>query len=191
MHAAVRACFPPDLDETQGRVLWRVDGQAQTYTLYIVAPEEPDRAVIVDQAGWPSRPGETADYGRFLGALVSNQEWAFRLTANPVRSLPSDGGRRGRVVPHVTPAQQVEWLRTQQARHGFEVLDARVDRRQDLAFVKGRQDQSQRVTLRTAEFNGLLRVADPDALRSALVTGIGRGRAYGCGLLTLARPASA
>lgn len=188
MHAAVRACFPPDLEERHGRVLWRLDANANTYTLYIVGPEEPDRAVIVDQAGWASRPGETADYGRFLDSLVTNQEWAFRLTANPVRSLPSNGAGRGRVVPHVTPEQQVEWLRTQQDRHGFDLIDVRVDRRRDLAFVKGRPDEKQRVTLRTAQFNGLLRVTDPHALRSALVLGIGRGRAYGCGLLTLARP---
>ncbi|MFE1130066.1 type I-E CRISPR-associated protein Cas6/Cse3/CasE [Streptomyces albidoflavus] len=43
------------------------------------------------------------------------------------------------------------------------------------------------VHLRTATYDGLLDVTDPDALRQTLVEGIGHGRAYGCGLLTLAR----
>ncbi|WP_127452791.1 type I-E CRISPR-associated protein Cas6/Cse3/CasE [Streptomyces sp. B29(2018)] len=43
------------------------------------------------------------------------------------------------------------------------------------------------VHLRTATYDGLLDVTDPDALRQPLVEGIGHGRAYGCGLLTLAR----
>jgi CRISPR system Cascade subunit CasE len=35
-------------------------------------------------------------------------------------------------------------------------------------------------------FEGRLLITDPDALRAALVTGIGPAKGYGCGLLTLA-----
>lgn len=44
------------------------------------------------------------------------------------------------------------------------------------------------VTLGTAVFEGQLRVADVKRLREALMSGIGRAKAYGCGLMTLARP---
>lgn len=200
LHAAVRACFPPDIDESAARVLWRLDHDGYEHTLYVVGPEEPDLRVIVDQAGWSTRPGESADYEPLLDSLVSGQERRFRLVANPVRSLaPAPGARRGKVVPHVTPAQQSAWLVDRAPRHGFEIRsaggadgqspDVVVDRRADLRF--GRRDASQnergRVTLRTARFEGTLRVTDPGALRAALTHGIGRGRAYGCGLLTLAR----
>ena len=63
-----------------------------------------------------------------------------------------------------------------------------VTRRADLSFGKhddagpGRRRQ---VTLRQARFDGTLRVVDAAVLRTALVQGIGRGKAYGCGLLTL------
>ena len=43
------------------------------------------------------------------------------------------------------------------------------------------------VRLSIATFEGVLEVSDPQALRHAVVNGIGRGKAYGCGLLTLAR----
>ncbi|WP_373920440.1 type I-E CRISPR-associated protein Cas6/Cse3/CasE [Streptomyces sp. B29(2018)] len=43
------------------------------------------------------------------------------------------------------------------------------------------------VHLRTATYDGLLDVADPDTLRQTLTDGIGHGKAYGYGLLTLAR----
>ncbi|MCE7081877.1 type I-E CRISPR-associated protein Cas6/Cse3/CasE [Streptomyces sp. ST2-7A] len=42
------------------------------------------------------------------------------------------------------------------------------------------------VTMVTATFDGRLEVTDPDALRRTLTLGLGRGRAYGCGLMTLA-----
>lgn len=205
MHAAVRACFPPDLDESAARVLWRVDRVEQAFTLYIVGPEPPDLDVVGDQAGWPSRPGRTADYAPLLDGLRPGLERSFRLTANPVRSLPAQGTRRGKVVPHVTVAQQQEWLVQKAGSCGFElrttatgarddgvdldVPDVTVTRREDLSFSRRSEDgdSTGRVTLRTATFDGSLRVTDASALRHALTHGIGRARAYGCGLLTLAR----
>lgn len=199
MHAAVRACFPPDLDQTKARVLWRVDRREHEHVLYVVGPEDPDRAIIVDQAGWPSRPGETADYRPLLDGLHVGHERAFRLTANPVKSLPADGAKRGKVVPHVTAAQQQAWLIEKAPFWGFEIRtveseagdqpDVLVDHRQDLSFErKGPEGSGRgRVTLRVASFAGSLRVTDLDLFRQSLTQGVGRGRAYGCGLLTLAR----
>ncbi|MDB1087701.1 type I-E CRISPR-associated protein Cas6/Cse3/CasE [Streptomyces sp. ACA25] len=43
-----------------------------------------------------------------------------------------------------------------------------------------------RVTLVTATFDGRLRVTDADKLRRTLTAGLGRAKAYGCGLMTLA-----
>jgi CRISPR system Cascade subunit CasE len=54
--------------------------------------------------------------------------------------------------------------------------------RRTLRFRRGQQT----VTLRVATFDGRFRVVDPTALRAALVNGIGRAKAYGCGLMTLA-----
>ncbi|WP_340561934.1 type I-E CRISPR-associated protein Cas6/Cse3/CasE [Streptomyces sp. GSL17-111] len=46
--------------------------------------------------------------------------------------------------------------------------------------------KSQPVTLVTVTFEGRLEVTDPALLRRTLTQGIGRAKAYGCGLLTLA-----
>lgn len=43
-----------------------------------------------------------------------------------------------------------------------------------------------RVTISTATFQGRHRVTDAEALRAALLTGIGPAKGYGQGLLTLA-----
>jgi CRISPR system Cascade subunit CasE len=42
------------------------------------------------------------------------------------------------------------------------------------------------VTIAKATFDGKMVVTDPKALKSAMTMGIGPGKAYGCGLLTLA-----
>jgi CRISPR system Cascade subunit CasE len=185
MHAAVRAAFPPDLS-SDSRILWRLDSREHEHALYVVAPEAPDASNIIEQASWATRPQQTADYAPLLGSLVAGQEWAFELVANPTKSLPQGIGKRGRVVAHVTPKQQIEWLMERSQSAGFDVVDATVIGRENLSFYKG-DDSKRRVTIRTARFRGVLRVTDPDLLRRTLVDGIGRGRAYGCGLLTLAK----
>jgi CRISPR system Cascade subunit CasE len=59
-----------------------------------------------------------------------------------------------------------------------------------LSFDKSRSPDAIRrgkpVTLVTVTFDGRLEITDPEALRRTLTQGIGRARAYGCGLLTLA-----
>ena len=49
------------------------------------------------------------------------------------------------------------------------------------------RDRRDRVTINRTVYEGIMHVTDPQALRHVLVTGIGRSKAYGCGLLTLAR----
>lgn len=49
-----------------------------------------------------------------------------------------------------------------------------------------RSRQGKPVTVVTVTFDGRLEITDPDAMRRTLTQGIGRARAYGCGLLTLA-----
>jgi len=48
--------------------------------------------------------------------------------------------------------------------------------------------KSGRVTLQTVTFEGIARITDPELTRRSLLGGVGAGKAYGLGLLTLAPP---
>lgn len=183
MHAAVLASFP-SADVETGRVLWRVDSAATSMWLYLTSPTKPDLTHLVEQIGWPTQlTWQTADYAPLLDRLEIDQRWSFRLTANPTHTA---GGKR---FAHVTVAQQQQWLLDRAGRSGFRVAET-VAGDCDLVIVDRvvhRFDrQGSTVTLSTATYDGALVVTDPAALRRALINGIGRGKAYGCGLLTLA-----
>lgn len=206
MHAAVLSSFP-DAEASPGsagRVLWRLDNSGDKLLLIIASPRKPDLTHLVEQVGWPSlEPAwETRNYTPLLDRLTAGQRWAFRLTANPIYSLPPVEGKRGRVVGHRTVEHQLGWLESRAERHGFSVVaheaeqlnaateqpvpvtvsTARVTSSQVLRFARG----SNTVTLRTATFDGLLDVVNVEMFRDALSNGIGSGKAYGCGLLTIA-----
>lgn len=188
MHAAVLAGFAGD-DVDRGRVLWRVDaGPRHTY-LYVSSAARPDLTHLVEQAGWPTTSTwSTGDLGALLDNLAVGQNWGFRLTANPTRSTRIGDRQRSQRVGCVTAEQQLEWFLTRAAGWGIWVPE--VDGQPSVA-VNGRgtrsfRRQGARVTLVVATFDGRLQVTDPDCLRTAMVDGIGPGKAYGCGLLTLA-----
>lgn len=194
MHAAVLAGFPPsgEAPEPGARVLWRVDRDAaHEVFLYVSSPERPDLTHLVEQAGWPtSSSWQTRDYAPLLERLAVGQQWAFRLAANPVRRVrDAKHPDRGAVRAHVTAAQQAEWLVSRGVNAGFGVVTASdgsaavtVAERDVRSFAR----QAATVTMATARFDGILQVTDEHLLRTTLVTGLGRAKAYGCGLLTLA-----
>lgn len=190
LHASVLAAFPESRDDpAEGRILWRVDEGRHDAVLYVVSPDKPDLTHLVESIGRPTYGWQTRDYGPFLDRLATGDRWAFRLLANPVHNTrPVDGGR-GKRVGHVTAGQQTHWFLQQAARHGFVVEDGSAGEpdlllrsRRTVRFDRGNRT----VTLATALFEGTLKVDNPTALRAALVGGVGPGKGYGCGLITLA-----
>ncbi len=195
MHAAVRAAFadPDDHERGDARTLWRLDtpGPGAVH-LFLVSPGRPDLTHLVEQAGWPSTDTWVVrDYGQLLDALQAGQRWAFRLTANPTHSgRKTPEAKETKRFGYLRHDEQVQWLLDRSERHGFTVATQQdgspnlaVNHRQMLTFKRGMDA----VTLTTATFDGILDVTDPDRFRQTLVGGIGPAKAYGCGLLTLAR----
>lgn len=195
MHAAVLSCFPRSMADANGRVLWRVDSQDQVTYLYLVSEMKPDLTVIQEQAGWPETPtAATRDYSPLVDHLEKGQVFHFRLAANPVKQEFVKGGR-GKLIGHKTPEHQIRWLMERSSKLGFKVLSQSfpdgsgapsvdVVRNEQRAFAK-HSDGGRKVSLRVVTFEGVLVVGDPALMRKSLVEGIGRAKAYGCGLMTL------
>lgn len=193
IHAGVMSAFSDASHDSaaEGRVLWRVDPGDHDAVLYVVSPEKPDLTHLVEQVGRPTYGWQTRDYGPFLDRLTAGDRWAFRLRANPVHNvLPPEGGR-GKRHGHVTAVQQSEWFRRQAERRGFTLPetgtgadDVVLRDRRTLRFTR----RDRQVTLSTALFEGTLVVTDPAVIRASLVGGVGPGKGYGCGLMTLAVP---
>ncbi|MEU4499778.1 type I-E CRISPR-associated protein Cas6/Cse3/CasE [Streptomyces sp. NPDC024089] len=211
MHGAVNMSFPtpPSREGSAPRVLWRVDRNATSETLlYIVSPTRPDLTGLVQQAGWPAsdEPGWTTfEYEDFLAALHPGDTWGFRLTANPVHNIRHEyvkEGERTKRAAHRTPRHQMEWLLKRQEQAGFEIVEKPVERRllpegdayelivRDQVPMRFRRPPARAgkndVQLTRVTFDGRLRITDTALFRRTLTHGLGKAKAYGCGLMTLA-----
>lgn len=185
-HAAIEAATSKD----SGRNLWRIDKFQGKYWLLLVSSVEPDLSSMVSQFGLENmvEPAETKDYEPFLNRLRDDQVWQFRLRGNPVRSVKSSDGKRGKIYAHVTPLQQKQWLLDRAESYGFKVDLNNFDvvnskwHKFDKASVRN-------VTIRAVTFEGFLTITDREKFVEMLQMGLGRGKAYGCGLMTIMRRA--
>jgi len=206
MHAAVEGILPP---QRSGRLLWRLEEQHGRAELLVQSPARPALEHLVEQAGWPGNEQgspRVADMAPIFGLIAPGRQFGFRVRVNPsyISHAPQaatasqrgklDAAGRGVRLGHRTAQQQLAWFldRTvgDQPLWGFTVgsdpehAHVRVVAREHLRFRKGAGGPQ--VSLDVACFAGVLTVTDSERLKDVLVNGVGRAKAYGCGLLTLA-----
>lgn len=181
-HGAIEEAFPQ-----RDRKLWRIDSLNGTTYLLLLSKDKPELGSAAEQFGtewgWQSR-----SYDGLLDSVRSGDRRRFRLTANPVITKSAGSGNRGTVTAHLTYAQQEKWLLDRAEKYGFSLKEGEfsVTQSEWVSFRKGK-DKCRPVSFKAATFEGILTVTDAELFREALCGGIGREKAYGCGLLTVLR----
>lgn len=112
-------------------------------------------------------------------ATAGGQAW-FLVHANPTFDAVIDGKRRRTGI--TTEPRLTEWITRKLAASGAEITTVKAEP----AGVEKSRRPGATMTHASCRYEGQLTIRDPDALRHAITTGIGRGRAYGFGLLTVA-----
>lgn len=184
LHAAIENCFAGE----RNRNLWRIDKVGENSFLLIVSPKQADFAAVARQFG-ENDQFESLSYEPLFKKLKEGQRWSFRLRANPTKSLfnSEKPNQRGKVVA-VKPSEQKNWLIKCGVNNGFSVQEHEFDVVESLwkRFIKDKHENKKEVILYTAVYEGILTITDPLRFANTLSKGVGRGKAYGCGMLTIA-----
>lgn len=194
MHRTVMSGYPDSAPTTTYRqthgVLWRIDTlSGRQVILYIQSHTAPEWAHLPE--GLLLRPAEVRTLQPVLDAIKPGKKFSFRLMANPTRCIrPDDGTDRRKRVPLRQPAQHIEWLIAKGEQHGFVIPASRqgtpdVSARKSPKLI-GKRREKRSITIEPVRYDGHLIVTDLDHFTKALLAGIGRAKAYGCGLLSLA-----
>jgi CRISPR system Cascade subunit CasE len=125
------------------------------------------------------------DSKSFSPSLSKGQHLRFLVRANPTKRIndPNKSTNQGKVrVPLIDEEEMKEWLQRQlqDAATLHEVIITRQDR---IYFRK----KNHAGKLTTSVFHGAMEVENPELLLNKLKEGIGPAKAFGCGLLSLAR----
>ena len=168
LHRYVMSGYPKDLGpdpRKQAGALFRVDGGS----ILVQSVEKPK---------WPKAYGAEVKLEFKAGLLKVGERYRFRLGLNSV----AQSNRDGRCRRYPVPASQ--WLAAREERLGatFEVRQVRVQKHHD--HVR-REHYTRSFPIEVSVVDGYLTVTHADRLAQAMVNGIGREKAYGCGLLSL------
>lgn len=197
LHRTIMRAFPSVVDPDQeARACWgvlhrlEVDNRTGRILLYVqsrIAPNWsflPDNYLAADGMPNPAVKSVAEAYA----AIREGRILRFRLRANPTRKIDTKSGPNGercngRRVPLAGLDRQVQWLANKGKQHGFELLQVTVVAAGAAELV---HSHTTRRTFQGVLFEGRLRVADAERFRAALASGIGPGKAYGFGLLSIA-----
>ena len=179
LHRTLMQAFPP-AEEGPGRVLFRLDisKESNTLTLLVQSEKEPDWRSLENAGNFLS---ERAQSKHFSPSFRNGQPCRFRLRANPTVK------RQGKRFGIVKEDEQLAWLHRKGAAGGFEpesVVVSPERKMQDKMTDRARTPHN--LTLIAVRFDGFLKVRDPEVFHTTLSHGIGSGKGFGFGLLSVA-----
>jgi len=180
------------------RVLWQLfaeDADAVRDFLFRVGKSDWNQAEVLMQS--LRKPEKMYDTAQILGckeyslSLQAGQQLRFLLVANPIKMIKDEKGRTDAAgepkkcrVPLVREDDQRAWI--ERKFQGAAILETlAIDPVFPLRFRKNKDDKAGKI--QQVNFQGVLCVEDVVALTALIQSGIGPAKAFGCGLLSLAR----
>jgi CRISPR system Cascade subunit CasD len=190
MHRRLMSMFPDGLGTCARRqvgLLFRVETSGDTRRILAQSSIQPDLGRLPRQYGY----AEAMPLDGFLESLADGMKARYRITANPAKQLPRghndpDRGRPGqRIALHGTSAET--WWQQRARNAGLTLHTAIMIPQRDLVGKPESRGGKPGSHIRhaAAQYDGTATIHNVHATRDAIRYGIGRGKPYGCGLLTL------
>lgn len=182
-HSWVEDSFPDEKEnKIRSRKLWRIDVLGKKMYLILVSENKPDLALL-EKYGVEGT-AQTKDYDSFLSNIKNGDSMRFRVTLNPVISKSQDNGKRGKIKPCYDEKSQIKFLLDRSSINGFSVyVDSLLLKEKGTSILE--KHGFGQINFLKIVFEGILTVEDADIFRKLLVTGLGKHKAYGFGLMTV------
>lgn len=197
MHRTLLSAFPQGkvhverTEEDAIGLLYRIDEDARSGALHLLVQSQQapqwdylaEREYLLPVADNPATRAVNLQ-------LQPGQVLAFRLRANPTKRLSAGTGNKGKRVGIYKEEDQAAWLQRKGSQHGFRLLQIQVSRNELVKqgeAIPAAQGRAHDLKLFSVQFDGILQVVDAECFVQAIGAGIGSGKAFGCGLLSVAR----
>ena len=197
-HRKVWKFFPQDAGAKRD-FLYRRNDKIDLPQYYILSGREP----VNEQGIW------TIETKEFMPVIRKGDCYSFSLRVNPVvtKKMDSNDSKKRRrddiymealarydeISPELRPTNNeilvesgIKWITEKASAYGFLVKEneAIVEGYRHIEGIKGKGDHN--IQLGVIDYSGLLHVADEELFVSkALKQGIGKAKAFGCGLLLI------
>lgn len=159
----------------QERMLWRLDQLGSRTWLVMLSRQRPSLLDLHERIGYPGvfPSWETFPIDDILEDVHTGTDWFFELTASPTSLVDAKDDAL------LSRDYLTDWLRSQGEACGF-----RLD---NVNMAVGRWSALESQFMLMAAFTGHLTVTDEEKMLQAITQGLGSGREFDAGLLTIAR----
>ncbi|MFJ6452273.1 type I-E CRISPR-associated protein Cas6/Cse3/CasE [Streptomyces hydrogenans] len=197
LHRRAMSLIPDQLGSTETRqaagLLYRLERTPRAHTLLLQshAPLDLDALPVGYALATDDR-----DLTRLLHWLTPGRAIRYRIDAQPHRSLPrptndrdAEGRRKRGTKIHIFGDDATAWWHRKATQAGLTTNDVLTTQQPDITGWKDDpRETGKRIRIhgKRTRFEGTATITDPDALRTAILHGVGRNRAYGAGLLSIA-----
>jgi CRISPR system Cascade subunit CasE len=184
VHKKIWNLFPDKADEKRS-FLFRVENLGQKGVQHILLQSSYEPQPANGELVLLNKPKKV----QFDG-ITNGASYRFLLRANPTKKIKDSGGKttnQGKVrVPIIDEDEIIAWLSRQF--EGLAEIKAVTLAQQDLLyFHKNKGNQKHVGKIQTVTYSGILTVVESESLVNKMKDGIGPAKAFGCGLLTLAK----
>ena len=189
LHRTIMRAFPSPLPEKE-RVLFRIEsfnlGSPPVVLVQSLIKPDWDN-VEAKFKGYFARKPETKP----INGLKVNQGdiFRFRLRANPSKRVFYKATGKNQRISLFSEQDRRDWLARKAKVGGFSVIEDRLlvrDAPYRTIFIS-KEDETQKATFNMVDFDGLLRVEEPEKFLENVRKGVGAAKGLGCGLLSFVR----
>ena len=181
LHRTIMRAFPNNLKDTKknGRILFRIEKDAtkQYPSVLIQSTLCPNWEFLINERQYliKSPLFKQFNYPKFYGG---NKYW-FRLFGNPTKKTV------GKRVGMYKEIEQYKWLKRKAELAGFALLNVNITKKEEVTAKIGKN--TKKMTFQGIQFEGALQIVNPEKFEAALKDGIGSGKAFGFGFLTISK----
>ncbi|GII97530.1 type I-E CRISPR-associated protein Cas6/Cse3/CasE [Sinosporangium siamense] len=178
LHKRLMMLVPDEMGaqaRAQAALLFRIEDTRAGLQILVQCGVKPDLSRLPDGYGELA----TRELNSLLRQLAKGTVVHYRIAANPSKRLgKSAGSDAGKIKALRGPAAE-EWWVSRAAVNGLAISTVSSQSQKDIRA-------KEKVRHAVVRFDGSAVVTDPAAVRIAVLQGVGRGKSYGCGLLSLA-----
>jgi len=169
MHQTLWRAFP----QPPGRVMFR----AERDHVLVQSDLQPDWKFLDSIPCY----ADSVQVKNFDLEFVEGQVLLFRLRANPKKNVYDNNGKKQR-LGILGEKECLDWLKYKGEIGGFSLLEVMMTRCGAIWKV----EKPKKITLAVAQFDGYLKVTDPQLFAQTIQHGLGGGKSFGVGLISVA-----
>lgn len=186
LHRTLMATLDSDVKREEASLLFRVNEPARgerSLTVLMQSVILPDWTVLEERADYLlEKPVKTKTVNL---ALNPARSYRFYFRGNPVYR-----DNASRKIRPVYNAEQMQcWLERVFSKNGMRITPDTILIRKIpriIAYKKDAEGKNLKVSINPVDFSGVFEIANPDLFKVAWRDGIGKGKAFGCGMLSVA-----